>query len=67
MLNQIIQEGLYQYDIMLAQNQEWENKIRSEFYQTIYLPRKKKKQRRKELNLDFSLQQYQKKMLVGLI
>jgi hypothetical protein len=54
MINAFISTVFFIEDI--SKNQEdWKKRIKAEFRETVNLPRKKKKQKRKELNLEWAI------------
>lgn len=55
MINELLAFGLAQVSLVKANQREWKERILKEFEETKNMPRKKKKQRRKELNLDWSI------------
>ena len=61
--SEFIQVGLRTMNNMVQANEEWEDRIYDEWEKTKKMPRKKKKQRRKELLTDYSIQQFGKKLL----
>ena len=50
---------------MEEKNQEWEDRIFDDLEETRTMPRKMKKRRRRELQIDYSIQQWGKDLLKG--
>jgi len=51
----MLQFGISQMRAIKISNKEWKDKLRQEWRDSMKLPRKKKKQRRKEILLDWSI------------
>lgn len=58
MINSFLAFGLAQMSIVEAQQEEWKERIKQKFKETKNFPRKKKKQARKKLNLEWSIANY---------
>lgn len=47
--------GLYHYTAMKSNNEDWKERLRREWQESKNLPRKQKKAKRKELELDWQI------------
>jgi len=63
----LVRHGFNQMLKMKVRNSEWKERILKEYELTKKLPRKKKKLRRKELELDYSIATYFEKRCHGTI
>ena len=58
MIEKYISQGVFYLRAFNTNMSEWRERIRSDYQETFSMPRKMKKQRRKELILDWSIACY---------